>query len=152
MAGAIYGELLRRPGPAFPALLVRASALDRIGGLDEALVSYQEWDTAIRLARFGSFAFVPEPTFVYHCHAGETISREKLRQAAGYEQVVRKHRREIRRVAGRDALALHFETAARWYGEGGDGRSFRRCQAASIAARPLCRDAARRLARLARGR
>ena len=74
MAGMVYEDLLRGPAPMFQSLLVRRSALARIGPLDETILSYQEWDTAIRLALDSRFAFVPEPTFVYHCHGDDTIS------------------------------------------------------------------------------
>ena len=67
MQGQVYKELLRRPGPMFQGLLVSKEALTRINLLDETIVSYQEWDTAIRLAKYYDFGFVAEPTFLYDC-------------------------------------------------------------------------------------
>ena len=72
---------MQKPGPTFPSLLVSKEALVRIGYLDETIVAYQEWDTAIRLARYYEFAFVPEPTFVYDCRQSDTISKDSLREA-----------------------------------------------------------------------
>lgn len=111
--GNVYADLLRRPGPLFQALLVRKQCLHRIGGLDEAIRAYQEWDTAIRLARRFPFAFVPEPTFTYHCDDRSAMSRQPALTALGYEQVVSKHRTEILKTAGPEALASHFRTLAR---------------------------------------
>ncbi len=132
MSGRIYEELLRTPAPMFQSLLVRRSALARIGPLDETILSYQEWDTAIRLALDSRFAFVPEPTFVYHCHGADTISGDKLREARGYEQVFTKHRADILRLLGRGALAQHYENAALLYRKAGQGRDFRRCLRQSV--------------------
>ena len=91
MQGQIHKELLRRPGPMFQCLLVSKEALVRIDLLDESIVSYQEWDTSIRLAKHYRFGFVPEPTFVYDCRQSDSISKDSLREARGYEQVVTKH-------------------------------------------------------------
>src|SRR5438094_3861516 len=73
LRGNVYRQLLRGAGPVFQALLVSAKALRAIGGLDEAIVAYQEWDASIRLAKKFEFGFVPEPTFVYDCRGTDTI-------------------------------------------------------------------------------
>lgn len=115
LRGSVYAALLRSPGPVFPGLMIHQDALKHIGGLDESILSYQEWDTSIRLARDYPFAFVAQPTFIYHCHAGETISKDRLREAKGYEQVVRKHQREIIRQAGWKSMASHDFRIAKFY-------------------------------------
>src|SRR5262249_43766933 len=56
-SGWVRRHVLAAPGPLFPALLVGKEALDKIGYLDESIVSYQEWDTVIRLARYFEFGF-----------------------------------------------------------------------------------------------
>jgi glycosyltransferase involved in cell wall biosynthesis len=89
--GNVYRHLLCRCGTLFPSFLVSKEALIRIGYLDETVVSYQEWDTAIRLAKYYDFAFVQEPTFIYDCSSADTISKDLLRTAHGYEQVFSKH-------------------------------------------------------------
>lgn len=107
LRGEVHLPLLRSPGPVFPGLLIHRDALVKIDGLDESILSYQEWDTSIRLARHYPFAFLPDPTFIYHCHAGETISKDRAREAIGYEQIIRKHRLDIIRLAGWRTLAGH---------------------------------------------
>ena len=127
MQGHIYKELLRKPGPMFQGLLVSNEALSRIGFLEETIVSYQEWDTAIRLAKYYDFGFVPEPMFLYDCRHADTISKDALRQAKGYEQVFRKHLWPIFRSLGPKALARHYQTVAQVYSEAGDSDNARRC-------------------------
>lgn len=103
--GACYERLLLRPGPMFPCLLVHRSALEEIGYLDEACPSYQEWDTAIRLARRGRFVHLREPLFEWRRHGGETISHDDRRSLRGFRYVTEKHRGEIVRIHGAAAWA-----------------------------------------------
>jgi len=100
LSGNIYKELLKYPFPMFQGLLVKCECLERIGYLDEAIISFQEWDTSIRLARHYEFGFVPEPLFIYHrCHC---------KDAEGYYQIVEKHADEIIKYAGTEALMNHY--------------------------------------------
>jgi len=125
--GRVFKELLRRGGPMFQTLLVKREALERIGGLDEAIVAYQEWDTSVRLAEHYEFAYVEEPTFIYDCRGEGSISANPLRTATGYEQVFTKQRGAILRRLGPRALARHYRTAAQRYGEHNAMRQARRC-------------------------
>jgi glycosyltransferase involved in cell wall biosynthesis len=127
MQGWVYRELLRKPGPMFQSLLVGKEALARIGYLDESLIAYQEWDTAIRLARHEAFAYVPAPTCTYDCRSADTISRQSRRAAVAYERVFTKHRWAILRHLGPKALATHFRMAAGLYEIAGDDEEARRC-------------------------
>jgi glycosyltransferase involved in cell wall biosynthesis len=115
MQGQVYTELLRRSGPMFPALLVLKRALTAINYLDENIGAYQEWDTAIRLAKHFSFEFVAEPTFIYDCRHANTISKDSLREAVGYEQIVNKHRWSMLCHLGPRGLAHHYQRAAFFY-------------------------------------
>ncbi len=108
--------MLCRPGPMFQSLLVRRSALEKIGYLDESIVSYQEWDTSIRLARYFSFGFVSEPTFIYYRHQSETISKDALKEALGYEQIFKKYHGDMTRLLKRKEIALHYRLIAKFYG------------------------------------
>lgn len=99
--GRCYARLLTRPGPMFPGLLVHRAALDRIGHLDVACPSYQEWDTAIRLAAHGKLIYLDAPQFEWLWHEGATISKDGERGLRGHEYVLLKHRNEIVRVHGR---------------------------------------------------
>jgi glycosyltransferase involved in cell wall biosynthesis len=117
LSGFIYDELLRTPGPMFPGMIVRADVFREMGELDEDVIAYQEWDTAIRLARRHTFGFLPEPTFVYDCTGDDTISKDLTRSAMGYEYVVNKHRFEIIRRLGPRAMSQHFNIIAGFYAD-----------------------------------
>jgi glycosyltransferase involved in cell wall biosynthesis len=130
--GDCYRELLRREGPMFTGLLVRREALERIALLDDEILAFQEWDTAIRLSKHFAFGFEPEPTFVYDCRTPVTISNDPLRVARGYEQVLRKHFLSILGRVGPRVVAFHYRTAARCYENGKDSRAARRCLRAAM--------------------
>lgn len=108
LSGNILPAILADPGPMFQGLLTERSCFEEIGCLDETIVSYQEWDTYIRLAQCHTFSFIAEPLFVYHCHSGKTISQDMIRDADGYAQVVGKHHKTMLRVAGKDVLKHHY--------------------------------------------
>lgn len=128
LSGNVYRELLRAPSPLFPALLVSTRALRAIGGLDEAIVAYQEWETAIRLAKRFEFGFVPEPTFVYDCRGSDTISKNLHRGAKGYEQILKKHLRHIALLTGPHSVAKHYARLSSEYKMAGDERASLRCK------------------------
>jgi glycosyltransferase involved in cell wall biosynthesis len=104
--------LLRGPGPLFPSFLTSKAALEHIGYLDESVPSYQEWDTAIRLAAVCRFVHLHEALFVYHLHAGETISKDMGRDLDGYGYIVNKHRQAIMEVLGVAGLRAHVGRSA----------------------------------------
>ncbi|MGE5305784.1 MAG: glycosyltransferase family 2 protein [Alphaproteobacteria bacterium] len=125
--GWVYRELLRSPGPMFQSLLLSREACSRLGWLDENIVAYQEWDTSIRLAKHYSFEFVAEPTFIYDCRHANTISKDALREAVGYEQVVNKHCSSILRYLGPKTLAYHYQKAASFYMKANQEEHANRC-------------------------
>jgi glycosyltransferase involved in cell wall biosynthesis len=125
--GRAYGPLLQRSGTTFPSLLISRDAVSRIGGLDETIQSFQEWDTAIRLAKHYEFGFVAEPTFVYHRGVADSLSHDARREATGYEQVLTKHRWAILTHCGPRAVASHYRTAASLYRKADDELAARRC-------------------------
>jgi glycosyltransferase involved in cell wall biosynthesis len=128
LAGRVYTELLQSEGPLFPTLLIARDALRKIGGLDHRIIAFQEWDTAISLAKHYEFGFVAEPTFIWDCRRTDTMSKNMLRGAIGYEQVFHKRYFDILRYAGADALANHYFTAARWYAAADESRNAARCK------------------------
>jgi hypothetical protein len=89
------------------------------GELDEDVIAYQEWDTAIRLARSHAFGFVSEATFVYDCTDNDTISKNLLKAAIGYEYIVNKHLSEMLLRVGPKAVSQHYGTIATHYAQAG---------------------------------
>jgi glycosyltransferase involved in cell wall biosynthesis len=124
--GWVYKLLLRGPATTGYFLFSR-DAFSRIGTLDETLRSYQDWDLAIRLARYYEFGFVDKPTFIWNCFRDDTISNNLLRTAEGYEQVFTKHFWSILRFLGPRVLAWHYQMAAHLYSEAKDEDNARRC-------------------------
>ena len=104
----VYASLLATNGPLFPTFLVSKLALQKIGYLDEHVPTFQEWDTAIRLARECRFVHLREPLFVYHMNADDTISRNRSRDIAGYQYIIDKHESEIKRVCGYKTWERHL--------------------------------------------
>ena len=103
-----YRAVLSNPGPMFQALFVSKRQLHNCGYLDEQVPSYQEWDTAILLAKRCRFRHIRTPLFIYHIHQGETISKNMMRDIRGYEYIIRKHEQEIRSVCGLDVWERHL--------------------------------------------
>jgi glycosyltransferase involved in cell wall biosynthesis len=118
--GQVYSQLLGRPGPMFQAMLMSARSFSQIGGLDETIVAYQEWDTAIRLGKSFRFGYVSAPTFVYNCQGADTISGDERRAAQGYKQVVKKHFVPIMLKLGPRAISRHYRAIARHYSLAGE--------------------------------
>ena len=137
--GDIYKQLLRWPGPMFQSLLAAREAFARIGDLDESIVSFQEWDTSIRLAKYYNFAFLSRPTFVYDCRNGDSISADKMRAAVGYKQVFTKHRGPMLRLLGPWGLAAHYLFVADSYERAGDRQKSRRCRWTAFCLWPFSR-------------
>lgn len=115
LEGRIYPNLLSAPGPVFPALFVLKDAFEKINYLDEKIVAYQEWDTVIRLAKYYEFAFVSEPTFNYDCRGTDNISKNLLRSANGYKQIIDKHWKDIIKYAGVNTLFRHYFILSQQY-------------------------------------
>jgi hypothetical protein len=146
MAGQIYDTLLLSEGPMFQTLLVRREALERIGRLDERIVAFQEWDTALSLARHYAFGYVAESTFVWDCRRGDTMSKNYFRAGRGYEQVFKKRFVDILRTGGPATIAEHYRRAAKWYLDAAASGEVARCtRRARVWAALDARAAARRV-------
>ena len=111
--GDVLDELLRRPATLLQAMLVSRAALERLGGLDEKVPSYHEWDTSIRLAHFCRFVGTTEPLFVYERGRADAISSSDLRDLRGWEYVIEKFRDEILERGGEEAWKQHARNLAR---------------------------------------
>jgi len=86
---------LKESSILFPSILTSKQALLFIGLLDEKVPSYQEWDTAIRLAKHCQFVHIKEPLFIYHKHKEETISKDLKRDIKGANYIRIKYREDF---------------------------------------------------------
>ena len=123
LRGSVYRDLLAHPGPMFQGMLISAYSFAAIGRLDERVVAYQEWDTAIRLAKIFSFGFVAEPTFIYDCTGNDNISKKPRSATRGYEYIVQKHFIEMLSRLGPRGISHHYRMIANLYSEAGDFRT-----------------------------
>jgi glycosyltransferase involved in cell wall biosynthesis len=124
--GFVYKELLTHPGPLYPCLFVPKKNLAEIGFLDENTPSYQEWDISIALARKLDFVFIDKPLMIYHIHGGETISKNGVKEAKGWQYIVEKYRAEILKNLGHKVLAQHYGRIATLYLKAGERRRARK--------------------------
>jgi glycosyltransferase involved in cell wall biosynthesis len=107
-----FNKLLESVGPAFPAILTSKKALEAIGFLDEAVPSFQEWDTSILLARVCRFIHIQHPIIIYHLHGGDTISKDRKRELDGYSYIVNKYWDDILHRCGVKVLNRHLGVIA----------------------------------------
>ncbi len=114
-SGDIYKNLLANPGPMYQGLLVRKSCFEKISYLDETIVSYQEWDTSIKLAKYYNFIFIAEPLYIYYKNINNSISTDIKRDIQGYLQILTKYHDEIDKVAGKNSLIKHYLIIAKKY-------------------------------------
>jgi len=113
--GDIYPHLLASYGLPILTLLIRRECLEKAGPFSVPIRAYQEWDLCIRLARHCEFDFVPECLAIYHLHSAPTISKDLLRSAWGYLDVVEAHRQEILQECGPAILSRHYVNAGQQF-------------------------------------
>ncbi|MCL6515677.1 glycosyltransferase family A protein [Alicyclobacillus sp.] len=103
-AGRVTGErrvfawrdplsLLTRYNPIIPSsLMYRTRVHGVIGGLDEAMSHYWDWDFALRLAKAGTLLRVPRCLTLYAVHTGgENLSADPARMADARRALFAKH-------------------------------------------------------------
>ncbi|MEI6124935.1 MAG: glycosyltransferase family 2 protein [Pseudomonadota bacterium] len=106
----VFPALLKNSGPMFQAIVVSKIALEKIGYLDEKVPSYQEWDTAIQLARHCRFIHIKEPLFIYNIHGDDRISKNLKLDVQGYEYIMHKFESDIKAIGGAALWNEHLFT------------------------------------------
>jgi glycosyltransferase involved in cell wall biosynthesis len=87
LLGRLLGEGLILPS----AMLVRRDAFERVGGFDDELRGYEDFDLCARLKQEGRFVFLDEPGMCYRVHS-DGFSR------AGGQAVVRSRERFLKNM------------------------------------------------------
>lgn len=113
--GMLYGRALADWLTDTSTIVVRKALLERIHGFNDKVRAYHEWDLCIRLARECAFDFVPECLTLYYEHDLPSISKDYLRDAYGYLDVVDTYREEIVRECGNSTLSEHYLKAGRLF-------------------------------------
>lgn len=86
----------------YNSALIKKSAIEKIGLLDENCPSYQEWDTHIRLASVASYGTVNELLISYYQRSTGRISVESKRELNGLAYILAKHKNLWIEVAGKN--------------------------------------------------
>lgn len=116
LSGSVYNTLLQMPGPLYQCLMVKRACFEQIpDAIDPDVPSFQEWDTCINLASKFGFYFINEPLMIYNIHKGEAISKDSDKFFRGYLYIVKKHREDILRYCGAEALGAHYFFVATRY-------------------------------------
>lgn len=104
--GNLLPQLLHENFVSTQTLLITRELLDEVGGFDETLGRFQDWDLAIRLAAVARFRLVDEPLVIVHDTPG-SISTDDVAGAAALHTMVNTHRSLYERypVAMASALA-----------------------------------------------
>lgn len=123
-SGYVYKLILQDSFCNFESLLTSKKNLLKIGLLDENVPSFQEWDTAIKLAQTNKVVFIQKPLFVYHLHDGETISKNVKKDIDGREYICKKYQYEILRELGVRGLTRKYKQLMEKCAEYKDKRFF----------------------------
>lgn len=93
--------------------VIRKTAIDKIGLLDEDCPSYQEWDTHIRLAGLAKYGIVQEFLVSYYLRSTGRISTDIKRELHGLTYIYAKHRQLWIDMTGKDKYLLRIYFLAR---------------------------------------
>jgi glycosyltransferase involved in cell wall biosynthesis len=117
------------PGNAIPAgasnVLASAAAVSAVGGFDESLAHFADWDLWIGLADRGRGAACPEVLMAYLQHERSMLVTDKSGLVGEFNRLARKHRA----VSKRHGVGFDRAGLARWMAWG-EGRAGHRARAA----------------------
>jgi len=68
---------------------------------------------------------------IYHVHGGDTISKNRVKEAEGWQYIVEKYSAEILKNVGNKVLAQHYSQIATFYLEAGERQ--RACKFSDLA-------------------
>jgi glycosyltransferase involved in cell wall biosynthesis len=122
IGGAFYrGELDYRRGNgkggpewhliATPGWLVRRSALQQVGGFDESIRSWDDWELGLRLFALAPPVHVDEPLWVQDGAPGARLMRAERARAGDLRVIMRKHGHLW--AGNREVLARHWYVIGR---------------------------------------
>jgi len=122
--GEIHRALLRANFIGTPTILARRACCESVGGFDEALERFQDWDWMIRVSRDWQVGFVEEPLVVAGFAGDNITGGHTAALVAAERRLIEKHA-EFLRQAGNDVLAhrwWHLAHVSIMQGSTGDGR------------------------------
>ena len=87
------------------ATAIRRASFSAIGGYDETLDAYEDWDLYLRLSLVGQLAYVDDLAAQYRIWSGNVAA---FRTAQWTSQVAKKHLQALPPLATRDALQARY--------------------------------------------
>ncbi len=106
--GYIYEELLRGHDPpsGTSGSVIKRAAFDFVGGFDESLQGFQDYDFFFSLARKWTFHYLHIPLIIFYDHPGTRISDTNKKREDAFNQFIKKWENEILRIGGHKTLWL----------------------------------------------
>ena len=95
--GRIFDETLaknRIGSCSFP--MFRTDALKEIGGFDEKMPAFQDWELYLRFTKKYEVGYVPEICVRYHEYVGERISKNHSKRVEAFEMIRASYKQDIR--------------------------------------------------------
>ncbi len=93
-------NIFANPVPGFGGWVVPRNSLIKIGLLDEECKAYQEWDTAIRLAKLFPVTYSQSLTYVWNFGSSDAISKDLKLAKRQYLMICLRHWKSIVSRAG----------------------------------------------------
>lgn len=115
---ALYLCLLQEVPIKTPALTVRRSALERVGGFDEAWTSSEDWEFLLRFARRESLVYLDRPLAVIRISADSLRRRDQERGELAMLRLLASERRRVADPEARRAATVGVVERAKhlsWY-------------------------------------
>lgn len=106
MEGNIFKDLMRGSGLSIgvSGAVVKKLAFLEVGGFDEKLCGYHDYDLWYKMAREWTFHFVNAPLILFHDHQNLRLMGETEKREKAYSLFHQKWKVEIEKIAGKDAI------------------------------------------------
>lgn len=119
---------------ATPAWLVRRECLQKSGGFDAGLRSWDDWELAYRLSKVCRFSHLEEPLYIQDRATGGAMWKNQAVYASDMRIILDKHGDDWRNEPR--VLAAHYRLAGRFEAQYGDTAQARRWLRQSISLDP----------------
>ncbi len=99
--------------------VVRKDSFIRAGGFTQRYTGIQDWELALKIARFGDFAYLPEVLYCHRLHAASVTSSDTRGQARKSNLLRREHLESLRPSSTghnrRETFSIKEVAGKSWY-------------------------------------
>lgn len=108
--GMIYENLIRGKGLGIgtTGTVVKRKSFEEVGGFDENLLGFHDYDLWYRLAKKWSFHFLNEPSILFHKHQEFRLSEGNKTREEASRLFNKKWKNEIERIGGGKAYDTRY--------------------------------------------